>query len=40
MPVENTVFVMKNGNDTTGVVERMDLPFLTINAAIAAAVVA
>ncbi len=34
--VKNTVFVMKNGNDSTGLVERFDLPFLTIAAARAA----
>jgi hypothetical protein len=32
--VANTVYVMKNGNDSTGLVERFDKPFLTINAAI------
>lgn len=37
MPVYNTVYVMKNGNDTTGLVERFDKPFLTINAAMTAA---
>lgn len=31
--VANTVFVSKNGNDSTGLVERMDKPFLTIAAA-------
>ena len=31
--VANTVFVSKNGNDLTGLVERMDKPFLTIAAA-------
>lgn len=35
--VYQTVFVMKNGNDTTGLVERFDKPFLTIQAAINAA---
>lgn len=35
--VDNTVFVMKNGDDGTGVRERFDLPFLTIGAAKAAA---
>lgn len=35
---ENTVYVMKNGNNGTWVVEQFDKPFLTINAAIAAAV--
>jgi len=38
--VANTVFVMKNGNDSTGLVERFDKPFLTIAAARAAAVAA
>lgn len=33
LTVANTVFVMKNGNDTTGLVERLDKPFLTIAAA-------
>ncbi len=32
----NTVFVAKNGNDTTGLVERLDKPFLTFSAARAA----
>ncbi len=36
--VANTVYVMKNGNDTTGLVQRFDLPFLTIAAARAAAI--
>jgi len=31
--VANTVFVMKNGSDVTGLVERIDKPFLTISAA-------
>lgn len=35
--VANTVFVMKNGNDSTGLVERFDKPFLTIAAARTAA---
>lgn len=35
--VNNTVFVMKNGSDSTGLVERMDKPFLTIGAARTAA---
>lgn len=35
--VNNTVFVMKNGDNSTGLVERMDKPFLTIAAARAAA---
>jgi hypothetical protein len=34
--VKNTAYVMKNGNDSTGLVERFDAPFLTINAAISA----
>jgi hypothetical protein len=32
--VKNTVYVMKNGDDSAGLVERFDKPFLTINAAI------
>jgi hypothetical protein len=32
--VANTVYVMKNGNDSTGIVERFDKPFLTINGAL------
>lgn len=36
IPVKNTVFVMKNGSDSTGLVERFDKPFLTIAAARAA----
>lgn len=32
--VKNTVYVSKNGNDSTGLVERFDKPFLTINQAI------
>jgi len=35
--VDNTVFVMKNGDDTTGLVQRLDKPFLTIAAARTAA---
>lgn len=35
--VANTVYVMKNGNDSTGLAERFDKPFLTIQAAINAA---
>lgn len=35
--VANTVYVMKNGSDSTGLVERFDKPFLTIQAAINAA---
>lgn len=35
--VNNTVYVMKNGNDSTGQVQRIDKPFLTIQAAINAA---
>lgn len=34
IPVKNTVYVMKNGSDTTGLIERFDKPFLTIVAAI------
>lgn len=34
--VKNTAYVMKNGSDTTGLVERFDKPFLTISAANAA----
>ena len=37
LEVDNTVFVMKNGNDVTGLVERFDKPFLTISAARTAA---
>lgn len=37
LPVNNTVYVMKNGNNTTGLVQRFDKPFLTIAAARAAA---
>jgi len=36
LPIQNTAFVSKNGNDTTGLVERLDKPFLTISAAILA----
>ena len=36
--VDNTVFVMKNGDDALGMRERFDLPFLTVTAALAAAV--
>jgi len=36
--VENTVFVSKNGNDSTGLPERLDKPFLTLAAARTAAV--
>lgn len=35
--VNNTVYVMKNGHDSTGLVERFDKPFLTISAARSAA---
>lgn len=35
--INNTVYVMKNGNDSTGQVQRIDKPFLTIQAAINAA---
>lgn len=38
--VKNTVFVQKNGNDATGLVERFDKPFLTIQAAETAALAA
>lgn len=38
--IANTVYVMKSGNDSTGLVERFDKPFLTIAAARAAALVA
>lgn len=38
IPVDETVYVMKNGSDITGLWERFDKPFLTINAAITAAV--
>lgn len=36
LTIANTAFVSKNGNDTTGLVERLDKPFLTITAAISA----
>lgn len=36
--IANTVFVAKNGSDSTGLAERLDKPFLTIAAAITAAV--
>lgn len=36
--VQNTVFVSKNGSDSTGLAERFDKPFLTLAAARAAAV--
>ena len=35
--IANTVFVSKNGSDSTGVVERLDLPFSSITAATTAA---
>ncbi len=35
--VANTIFVAKNGNDSTGLIERLDKPFLTVTAAQAAA---
>lgn len=38
--VYNTVYVMKNGNDSTGLVQRFDKPFLTIAAARTAALAA
>ncbi len=34
--IANTVFVAKNGNDSTGLIERLDKPFLTVAAARAA----
>lgn len=34
IPVQNTAYVMKNGSDTTGLIERFDKPFLTIIAAV------
>lgn len=37
LPTENVVWVMKNGDDATGQRNRMDLPFLTITAGVAAA---
>ena len=33
LPISNTIFVAKNGDDGTGAVGRLDLPFLTVNAA-------
>jgi hypothetical protein len=33
LPVLNTTYVSKSGNDTTGVINRFDRPFLTITAA-------
>ena len=36
MAVKNTAYVMKNGNDSTGLVERFDKPFLTFAAAFTA----
>lgn len=38
--IQNTVYVMKSGNNSTGLVERFDKPFLTIAAARNAALVA
>jgi len=35
--IANTLFVMKNGDDSTGTRQRLDLPFLTIEAALNAA---
>jgi hypothetical protein len=32
--VKNTAYVSKNGSDTTGTIERLDLPFLTITKAL------
>lgn len=40
VPINNTVFVAKNGNDGTGLVERLDKPFLTFAAARTAALAA
>ena len=37
LQVNNTVYVMKNGSDSTGLVQRFDKPFLTIGAARTAA---
>lgn len=37
LPTDNTIFVMKNWNDVTGQIERLDLPFLTLSAAHTAA---
>jgi len=34
IPLENMAFVAKNGSDTTGLIERLDMPFLTIQAAV------
>lgn len=38
--VKNTAYVSKNGNDTTGKIERFDLPFLTISKAISEIILA
>jgi len=38
LPIARTVFVAKNGNDSTGLIERLDKPFLTIDAALDATV--
>ena len=37
LPVNRTVYVMKNGSDVSGLVQRLDKPFLTIGAARTAA---
>ncbi len=37
LPTDNVLYVMKNGNNGTGTINRLDLPYLTINAAKAAA---
>ena len=37
VPINRNVYVMQNGNDITGVVQRLDLPFATIAAARTAA---
>jgi hypothetical protein len=36
IPLKYIAFVSKNGNDTTGRIERLDLPFLTLQAAVTA----
>lgn len=35
LPIANTLFVAKNGNDATALPNRLDLPYLTIDAALA-----
>jgi len=40
LTVANTIYITKSGNDSTGLVERFDKPFLTIQAAVDAAVIA